>query len=507
MTEMTKEELLREIEKLPVGYISKKKINGGEYFYRQWVENGKVKSKYVKKKEIEELEAQIEKRKKLQEKLKKLEERTGKRIETTTLLKDKYYTNVVTGRFLSAMVEGVTTLEKRECFLKLWSYIEDENDERFCLVCGDRRTGKSTLIRQALSNMSDAMIAKTAYVRMTKKDTLTDLNADIRAMEENGIKYVFVDEAMVLQTISNFGAFVSDLYCAAGMKIVFSGAVDVKKDDSMLSIDNSDAAKIKLITTTYVSYKEFCKLMNTDSINDYITYGGSLRSHETGFLSDDKTSIQNLAFLKHVIAISDFVKKDELLAKVDEKIEEISKAKIANDNLQDVDMELTLLDKLCENKVYDLDGNRIETYMLTTQPGQRLMYVNKFIDNNFSNQPVDVRKTIKANVFHRMLVDTILLDMKRNNKTDKQVSLLQFAEDEYDILLVDENKSTCDIYAVRDGQQISLQQCIHLIDTNKCQRLEKIFGTIASRNVIYKGENTMIGQSISFENVDKLLRE
>jgi hypothetical protein len=48
-------DLEEQIEKLPVGYISKKMINGKERYYQQWTENGKVKSKYIRNEDFEDL--------------------------------------------------------------------------------------------------------------------------------------------------------------------------------------------------------------------------------------------------------------------------------------------------------------------------------------------------------------------------------------------------------------------------------------------------------------------
>ena len=72
----TATERMKEIEKelagLPIGYISKKTINGKERFYLQWMENGKLKSKYIKAAEYDEVLRQAEKRKNLQAELKEL---------------------------------------------------------------------------------------------------------------------------------------------------------------------------------------------------------------------------------------------------------------------------------------------------------------------------------------------------------------------------------------------------------------------------------------------------
>lgn len=59
---------------LPTGYISKKIINGKERFYLQWMEDGKLKSRYIKANEYDDITAKVEKRKQLQEERKSLKE-------------------------------------------------------------------------------------------------------------------------------------------------------------------------------------------------------------------------------------------------------------------------------------------------------------------------------------------------------------------------------------------------------------------------------------------------
>ena len=43
------------IEKSPKGYLVKKKINDKTYYYIQWRENSKIKSKYVRKDQEQEI--------------------------------------------------------------------------------------------------------------------------------------------------------------------------------------------------------------------------------------------------------------------------------------------------------------------------------------------------------------------------------------------------------------------------------------------------------------------
>ena len=54
-----------ELEKLPIGSISRKKIAGKTRYYRQWVEAGQTKSVYLKESEVEDVRRQIERRREL----------------------------------------------------------------------------------------------------------------------------------------------------------------------------------------------------------------------------------------------------------------------------------------------------------------------------------------------------------------------------------------------------------------------------------------------------------
>ena len=63
------EEIKQQIEELPVGYISKKNIHNKTRYYRQWTENGKIRSQYIKEAELEMIQDQIARRKELQQRL------------------------------------------------------------------------------------------------------------------------------------------------------------------------------------------------------------------------------------------------------------------------------------------------------------------------------------------------------------------------------------------------------------------------------------------------------
>ena len=70
MDKNKKREIEEQIRSLPKGSITIKRINGKEYEYWQFRENGKQKSRRVKGDELEILRSQISERKRLEKLLK-----------------------------------------------------------------------------------------------------------------------------------------------------------------------------------------------------------------------------------------------------------------------------------------------------------------------------------------------------------------------------------------------------------------------------------------------------
>ena len=68
----------RDLQELPKGYISKKRIKGREYCYLQRREGGKVLSHYISAEDLPMMEAQIVKRKRLEEAIRRVKEDRAK---------------------------------------------------------------------------------------------------------------------------------------------------------------------------------------------------------------------------------------------------------------------------------------------------------------------------------------------------------------------------------------------------------------------------------------------
>ena len=134
-----------------------------------------------------------------------------------------FITNVRTGNTLRTFAEVVRCYQKRECFQQLHDYVYGETRDKVFILYGLRRTGKTTMIRQIFADMTEDELAKAAFIQITAKDTLADVNKDLKTLEQKGFRYVFLDEVTLMEDFIEGAALFSDVFAACGMKIVLSG--------------------------------------------------------------------------------------------------------------------------------------------------------------------------------------------------------------------------------------------------------------------------------------------
>lgn len=178
-------ELEREIAILPEGSLTKKKVKDKEYYYHRITQNGKRTENYLRFEEVPGLRVQIEKRKELEKELKKLKllvvpEEEPERVEEEPLA---FKTMVRIGKQLKSQIALTKRYRKRECIKELREYISCNQQDKVFIIYGLRRTGKTTMIRQILTELSDVEFKKAAFIQVRSKDTLADVDADLRLLE------------------------------------------------------------------------------------------------------------------------------------------------------------------------------------------------------------------------------------------------------------------------------------------------------------------------------------
>ena len=258
--------LQAKIDALPKGNITHKTISGRKYPYLQWQENGKQRGRRVLADELETLQAGIKERKRLQALLKAaLQATTADDMQLTAFSR--------IGEDLRAFIQPVLSFRKRDCFAQLHDYLHDVSADKVFILYGLRRTGKTTMIRQAIAEMDDEMFSHTAFLQVTNANNLAQINQDLRQLEKHGYRYVFLDEVTLMEDFIEGAALFSDVFAASGMKIVLSGTDSL---GFMFTEDQQLYDRCILLHTTLIPYREFDRVLGIRGIDEYIRYGGTM---------------------------------------------------------------------------------------------------------------------------------------------------------------------------------------------------------------------------------------
>ena len=506
-----------------------------------------------------------------------------------------FYTNVVTGLGVRALAKTVEKFKKRDCYRTLEKFVHGSYDGKICILYGLRRTGKTTLLFQMLSELPED---QTAYIKVKTTDTMSQLTKDLNVLFQLGYKYVFIDEVTLLSDFINTAAILSDVFSMMGMKIVVSGT-----DSLGFVMANRDELYDRnvMIHTSFIPFREYAKVLDIQSVDRYIEYGGTLKMENMSF--DDPDSIfDDVAFrddestrkyidtaisrnIQHTLKndhygeyfnqLRDLYEKGELtnvinrivqhmnhrfvlrvvqekfkshdfgsarelllhdfpkeyatvLYDVDEetileRLKAITDIKertettveLTEEHLEKVKKYLFLLDLIvtCPER-YESGG--MESHVVFSQPGMRYSIAKALIhslkqDEYFAtmsepNKEIIVQKILE-DVKGRMLEDIVLLEVIK--AMPKSVEAFKFKFDgggEYDMVIYDRTTHSCGIYEIKHSVAMSERQTIYLRDQENVQTIERRFGKITGKYVIYRGEDGFV-DGVQYLNVEKFLCE
>ena len=331
-------ELAQKIAILPPGSIVKKTVTGREYYYHRWTENKKRHEKYIPAEALDSFRAQIEQRKELEQELKALKKMLPKAAPTHVAA---FTTNVRIGAALCTFSASVKRYKKRECFQQLHNFLYGEAQDKVFILYGLRRTGKTTMIRQALAEMNDTDLMKSAFIQITAQDTLATLNTDLKVLESQGFQYVFLDEVTLLDDFIEGAALFSDIFAASGMRIVLSGTDSL---GFLFTEDEQLYDRCILLHTTFIPYREFESVLGIHGIDEYIRYGGTMSlggvhyNESSTFASKERAdeyidtaiahniqhSLRCYQYEDHFRNLRDLYDKNELTSAINRVVEDIN---------------------------------------------------------------------------------------------------------------------------------------------------------------------------------------
>ena len=97
---------------------------------------------------------------------------------------------------------------------QLEDYLYSGESDRVCLVFGLRRTGKTTMLRQAIARMNKEDLSRTTYIKARRSDTMAMMNRDLKKLFDAGFRYVFIDEVTLMRDFIDSAALFSDVFAA-----------------------------------------------------------------------------------------------------------------------------------------------------------------------------------------------------------------------------------------------------------------------------------------------------
>ncbi|MCD8023629.1 MAG: AAA family ATPase [Lachnospiraceae bacterium] len=165
--------------------------------------------------------------------------------------------------------------EKRDCYHDLDAFMKrhELHYGKVCALYGLRRTGKTELMFQYIFSMDEEEKKKTVYIRCNEGVDMLEIRRCLDAMIDIGIENFFLDEITFADDFQAFASSLSDHYATNFGRIVIAGT------DSLgirLACSSQLFDRAYMIHTSHVPYAEYARLRKSESIDDYITYGGLL---------------------------------------------------------------------------------------------------------------------------------------------------------------------------------------------------------------------------------------
>ena len=505
----------------------------------------------------------------------------------------EFHTNVVTGTGLQALANSVAKYGKRDCFSTLQKFVAGSYDGKICILYGLRRTGKTTLLFQMLS---DLPIEKTAYIKVQTTDDMSRLTKDLKALFEQGYRYVFIDEITLLSDFIDTAAVLSDVFSMMGMKIVVSGT-----DSLGFAMANRDELYDRSVTihTSFIPFREYARLLNIRSVDSYIEYGGTLKMEnmsfddpdaafdEVAFRDDESTrkyidtaisrniqhTLKNDHYGEYFNQLRELYEKGELTNVINRIVQHMNHRfvlRVVEDEFKSHDFgsakELLLHDLPAERAtvLYDVNEkqiferlkaiievkeksettvpitqehiDKVKKYLLMldlivncperyesgkqaehivfSQPGMRYAIAKALVyslmqDAYFASiseaDKAYITGKILDDVKGRMLEDIVLLEVCKAAPSTMEAFKFKFdAGGEFDMVIYDKTSQNCRIYEIKHSTEVNEKQTIHLRDAEKCQIIEKRFGPISGKFVLYRGKDTF-AEGVQYLNVENYL--
>lgn len=543
------------MKRVSKGGISKKTIHGKTYYYHQWYEDGKRKSRILSEKEAKQFQENAA-------------------LPSPYQSGDKQYPGIYVfeGEALKTAIASVKDLKPRDCFQTITSYLGDAPQGKMLVLFGLRRTGKTTLMLQAIAQNSDT--STSAYITCSNGATMSDLCELLQLLTDKGIKNFYIDEITIAKGFIEGAAFLADVYARLG-HVVLTGA-----DSLAFSLLGKDELydRMTLVHTTYMPYKEYAAVSKVPGIDAYLQRGGTfadddhrlkhqeyidsaiadnlyrslVQYHEGSilkqlhqdygengllhlvnhvildlnhhflqsvidrrFLSQDFGPLKGLpAKEKDKPELAAFLKgadEEDLYARLTEALAVVKgPLKLDEEDMEQARRYLKAIDVLEEVDRIVIESGKTQSFYVFTQPSMRFLQCQELIEELLKQEDFADLSAIEASYLQALLFDDVqskmleeiaLLDGKRRGL---RCFKALFSKGEFDMAIYDEKSNVSKVYEIKHSDHVIDAKRKSLSDPSLIKAFQKRFGVVKKKMVLYRGEDQTVGE-IKYRNIERFL--
>ena len=486
------------LEELPPGTIVRRIIRGKERFYHQWRENGKTLSRYLRADEVLPLREKIEKRKALAaDNAPRLERAHSALLERASAQSCRFVCGVLTGKRLSELAASVRPLKSRNALKPVIRFLKEPPSCRLLLVQGLPQTGKTTLLRQAIGELTASERETCAYLSLPADIASKTLFADLHALADAGVDRLLIDGFDRARTSCTMCAAIEDTFAATGMRIVLTATTP-----SSLVVP----ARTEVVSTTFLDCAEFLSEREGATVDDYLRRGGPTADQicERDLNTLDALNRRILLRVLNDASRQHTARSARLGSDIQRLIRRLGETLGDEPSAEDVARLRTF------SVVATAED---ETFLVL--PGLRRHLSERLVrellaDDVAAHLGAAERKIVEETILNlvadRTLADLVLykaLRTRRNETTD--VFRVRFPSGGFDVVIADREELTCELYEVRNAAERNDRQLVNLTDPDMLDTIERRYGTIVSRTLVYNGRNAWHTSGIAYRKAEDFI--
>ena len=436
------------------GCIVHRVIRGKDRYYHQWREGGQTHSRYLKADEVLPLREAL----------------NAQRGQTPELGGQTPKTGGQTPEFrgtdpLGEIAYGVRKLSKRAHVDDIVDFIRNQGDARILILHGLPGSGKTTIIRQALGQLTAAEradiclrtlpFATESYRPLTVLDTTALSFRDFAALEKTSDILAFIERggspSNPFSNTASARAFVDPIAGADGWRTL---------EDLTLPF------LLTALTTR--------------------TPSGA-----------------------HHARTRAAVDRQKLMALLDDLVRQRPADPNATARLTD----LGLLVQAPVDVLRPEFSQMMRPFF--TQPGLRFCVARHLLITSLESKPFAAlgaaeRKMLRdqalAAVREQILEDAVYLETRRRLASDDlAVVRVEAGANRLGMVVADRNDLTCELYETRLTDTRDLRHLVHFMDYRFLDALEHRYGTVTDRIVLYNGRDARHPSGVSYRNVSAFL--